>query len=247
MAAVNIDSKVATLPLPGVRLLRGNVQPHDCVCALQLVKSKTRGEKAESGSGMSGLVDVSDVMELQNGCACCSGSDELLQVTFLTLGLVVHSSCTHEAGGMPPALLVETIRLCFWWRPCSVRGSSTRISHHTPQTFRTRRPLSHSRVQFSEATHLRCITAVVARAEVQQFLPKERDGGHWCKSGMLVRSMRCPPLRDSTRVLRTLPAYWTRGGTDSGRTGGTGSIRACSSCWRWRWSGTACTTASSLR
>ena len=51
MAAVNIDSK--------------------------LVKTETK-RRLTSFAGE--LVDSSDVMELQNGCACCSASEELLQV-----------------------------------------------------------------------------------------------------------------------------------------------------------------------
>ncbi len=55
MAAVNIDSK----------LVKGDS-----------LRTAGNGNSIIGGE----LVDVSDVMELQNGCACCSSSDELLQV-----------------------------------------------------------------------------------------------------------------------------------------------------------------------
>eukprot|EP00961_Rhodomonas_salina_P169501 2283716-Rhodomonas_salina.1 len=64
MAAVNIDSK--------------------------LVKSDSiTGGKSEIGGE---LVDTSEVMELQNGCACCTASDELAEVVSLLSPSLLHAA-----------------------------------------------------------------------------------------------------------------------------------------------------------
>jgi hypothetical protein len=58
--------------MPGLRTMFNNN-------LLQLVMEKAR----RSGADPQSLVDDSDVVELQNGCACCSASDELLMVLAL--------------------------------------------------------------------------------------------------------------------------------------------------------------------
>jgi G3E family GTPase len=49
---------------------------------LQLVKERVRRSSIEAGGVRDSLalLDDSEVVELQNGCACCSASDELLTV-----------------------------------------------------------------------------------------------------------------------------------------------------------------------
>ena len=53
------------------------------MAVFQLVMERVRRSSVKAGGGGRNdlaLIDDSEVVELQNGCACCSASDELLTV-----------------------------------------------------------------------------------------------------------------------------------------------------------------------